>query len=305
MKNNLILLLLLTPLFAISQQVDKLYTVGGTLYHTNSLDGIGINEDRPDAALHINQSDDKGTALQIDLEFSTTTKPAYAFKINSFNNEVIPFQLSPLLSVDASGRTRIGYFNSGNEKLMVTNSIGIYKTSAANMVRLGYDVNYIYPQIVWKTSSNQNFQFKNGSTGTVPITLSPDGKVGINTDDFFADHALYVDGSVYIKKDSTVAHSIWIEGSSIAEEMFVQIKDGTWGDYVFKDDYLLLPLDDLETFISKNGHLPEMPTAAEVEEKGVKTGETIRLLTVKVEELTLYLLQQQKEIEKLKAKLDK
>ncbi len=118
-------------------------------------------------------------------------------------------------------------------------------------------------------------------------------------------YALYVDGSVYIKKDSTVAHSLWIEGSSIAEEMFVKIKDGTWGDYVFKDDYLLLPVNDLETFITKNGHLPEMPTADQVKEEGVKAGETIRLLTVKVEELTLYLLQQQKEIEALKEKLDK
>ncbi len=292
MKNNLILLLLLTPLFALSQQVDRLYTVGGALYQTSSLDGIGINEDRPDAALHINQSDDKGTALQqgtalqIDLEFSTTTRPAYAFKINGFNNEVIPFQLSPLLSVDASGRTRIGYFNSGNEKLMVTNSIGIYKTSAANMVRLGYDVNYIYPQIVWKTSSNQNFQFKNGSTGAVPITLSPDGKVGINTDNFLGDHSLY------------------IEGSSIAEEMFVKLK-GDWPDFVFHPDYTLMPLTDLERFIDQNGHLPEMPNAEEVKEEGVKTGETIRLLTQKVEELTLYLLQQQKEIEALKEKLEK
>ncbi|HZH55114.1 MAG TPA: hypothetical protein VFD72_05645 [Sphingobacteriaceae bacterium] len=46
-----------------------------------------------------------------------------------------------------------------------------------------------------------------------------------------------------------------------------------------------------------------MPTADEVEEEGVKTGETLRLLTQKVEELTLYILQQQKEIEALRAQL--
>ncbi len=208
--------------------------------------------------------------------------------------------ITNLFSIDQNGTTRIGYGSTGSEKLMVNSSIGIYRGSS-NMVRLGYEGSPNQPQLVWKTSSTKNFQFKNLTTGAIPISLSPDGTVGINTDDFFADHALYVDGSVYIKKDSTVAHSLWIEGSSIAEEMFVQIKDGTWGDYVFKDDYLLLPLNDLKTFISENGHLPEMPTAAEVEEEGVKTGETIRLLTVKVEELTLYLLDQQKEIEELKA----
>lgn len=49
---------------------DKLYVVGGytSIGSTLSTDGVGINEDRPDAALHINQSDDKGIALQIDLE---------------------------------------------------------------------------------------------------------------------------------------------------------------------------------------------------------------------------------------------
>ncbi len=285
MKNNLILLLFLTPLFAVAQQVDKLYTVGGTLYHTATLDGIGINEDKPDAALHINQSDNKGTALQIDLEFSTTTQPSYAFKINSFNNEVTPFQLSPLLSVDAIGRTRIGYFNSGNEKLMVGFSLGIYRSNSTNMVRLGYDGSSTLPQLVWKTSSNKNFQFKNSSTGAVPISLSPDGKVGINTDHFVGDHSLY------------------IEGSSIAEEMFVKLK-ADWPDYVFSDQYLLMPLNDLRDYIDKNGHLPKMPIASTIKDEGLATGETLRLLTEKVEELTLYLLQQQNEIEALKVKLE-
>lgn len=78
-----------------------------------------------------------------------------------------------------------------------------------------------------------------------------------------------------------------------------------WLDYVFTDEYRLLPLVDLEKFIVRNGHLPDMPTAKEVKEEGLKTGETICLLTVKVEELTLYILQQQKEIEMLKEEFNK
>ena len=76
-----------------------------------------------------------------------------------------------------------------------------------------------------------------------------------------------------------------------------------WPDYVFTNEYRLLSLGDLEKFISQNGLLPDMPTAKEIKEEGLKTGETIRLLTQKVEELTLYILQQQKEIEILKEEI--
>ena len=77
-----------------------------------------------------------------------------------------------------------------------------------------------------------------------------------------------------------------------------------WPDYVFHRDYALLPLGDLENFIDQNRRLPEMPTAEEVKEEGVKAGETLRLLTQKVEELMLYILQQQKEMEKQQKEIE-
>ena len=97
-------------------------------------------------------------------------------------------------------------------------------------------------------------------------------------------------------------HSLYIEGSAIAEEMFIKLK-ADWPDYVFADHYNLMPLAELEHFIEKNGHLPNMPKAEEVKKDGIEAGETIRTLTEKVEELTLYILQQQKEINALKQAL--
>jgi len=94
------------------------------------------------------------------------------------------------------------------------------------------------------------------------------------------------------------------DGSAIAEEMFIKLKDD-WGDFVFHSNYPLLPLNELQDFIDANGHLPEMPTAEKVAKDGLETGETIRLLNIKVEELTLYILQQQKEIDALKREFTK
>lgn len=74
-------------------------------------------------------------------------------------------------------------------------------------------------------------------------------------------------------------------------------------DYVFDEGYDLMSLYELEVFIEEHGKLPGMPTAEEVEENGADLYELTRLLTEKVEELTLYTIAQQKEIEGLKAQL--
>jgi hypothetical protein len=72
-----------------------------------------------------------------------------------------------------------------------------------------------------------------------------------------------------------------------------------WADYVFNDGYRLRPLVQVENFIKENKHLPEIPTAKEVEKNGVDVGETQSLLLKKIEELTLYVIEQDKRIEKL------
>ncbi|MBB3971047.1 hypothetical protein [Mucilaginibacter phyllosphaerae] len=73
-----------------------------------------------------------------------------------------------------------------------------------------------------------------------------------------------------------------------------------WPDYVFNKDYKLPALSVVKQYIDLNHHLPEMPPERQVVDNGIKLGEMNRLLTKKVEELTLYLLAQQKEITELK-----
>jgi hypothetical protein len=74
-----------------------------------------------------------------------------------------------------------------------------------------------------------------------------------------------------------------------------------WSDYVFEENYNLRPLSSLECFIKQNKHLPGVPSAKEVAEDGLSVGDNQALLLKKIEELTLYLIQQQKEINSLKA----
>ena len=73
-----------------------------------------------------------------------------------------------------------------------------------------------------------------------------------------------------------------------------------WSDKVFEKNYSLLNLKEVEKFIVKNKHLPNVPSATEVVKNGVAMDEMVSKLLEKVEELTLYTIQQQKEIDALK-----
>jgi len=77
-----------------------------------------------------------------------------------------------------------------------------------------------------------------------------------------------------------------------------------WADYVFDSTYRLLPLKDVEGFIKAYSHLPGIPSAAEVTRHGVDVGETQVALLKKIEELTLYTIQQDKKIDELNKKVE-
>lgn len=72
-------------------------------------------------------------------------------------------------------------------------------------------------------------------------------------------------------------------------------------DYVFADDYNLRSLNEVEQFVKENNHLPGMPKGTDLEKEGMNVAEMNNLLLEKIEELTLYIIEQKKEIEQLKA----
>jgi hypothetical protein len=78
-----------------------------------------------------------------------------------------------------------------------------------------------------------------------------------------------------------------------------------WADFVFKKDYSLKPLSAVKSFIEKNGHLPDIPTEMEVNANGMNLGEIQVKLLQKIEELTLYTIQQQDLIDKLNIEVEK
>lgn len=117
------------------------------------------------------------------------------------------------------------------------------------------------------------------------------------------NNKLRIDGVVQIGGESitTGAHGdalFFVDGKIAAKACVVTINN--WSDKVFEKDYNLKPLAEVEEFISVNKHLPDVPPEKEVLQNGISLGEMNATLLQKVEELTLYTIQMQKEVEELK-----
>ncbi|WP_316815844.1 hypothetical protein [Pedobacter nyackensis] len=99
--------------------------------------------------------------------------------------------------------------------------------------------------------------------------------------------------SVGIGTTNVHTYKLAVGGGIIAESVKVK-PQVSWPDYVFEKDYPILPLNELEKFVLKNKHLPNVPNAAEVKKDGIDVGEMNAKLLQKIEELTLYIIDQQK-----------
>ncbi len=120
----------------------------------------------------------------------------------------------------------------------------------------------------------------------------------------------YFIGSNYMSGDLRIGttteatgYTVSVNGKIACEEVLVQDM-ASWPDYVFKSDYNLMSLDNLEQSIKENGHLPGLPSAQDIETNGLHLGNMQKQVVEKVEELTLYTIEQGKMLRELKKEID-
>ncbi len=138
------------------------------------------------------------------------------------------------------------------------------------------------------------------STGA-PLVLNP--IVGANS--YVAIGFLPTDPSVNLM-GLNPDYKLLVKGNILCNELRVKLTSA-WPDYVFEPEYKLKTLREVEDYVNTNKRLPDFPSAAEVEQNGIDSGEMDRLLVKKVEEMMLHLIRQEKllseqgrEIEELK-----
>lgn len=108
-------------------------------------------------------------------------------------------------------------------------------------------------------------------------------------------HQFYASGKTTIHNGTRAIFQL--ESDGLLRLRSVKIDEANWPDYVFEKDYKLTALSEVAKFIEQNGHLPNVPSREEVLKDGIEVGEMLKILTEKVEELTLYSIEQQRLIE--------
>lgn len=144
----------------------------------------------------------------------------------------------------------------------------------------------VAPNYASSNNSIPNFIIKNGQTIVNGQGLPSGSDVFIVTND--PNNINSTNTNFKVKSDGLV----------YSRELNVQLTN--FPDYVFHKNYKLMNLDNLENYISANKHLPNVPSAAEIEKNGANIGELCKIQMEKIEELTLYIIELKKEVEKLK-----
>jgi len=227
---------------------------------------------------HLTNNHSTESALFINQE--TTTGPILRLSSGSaFANSHVKF------SFEGSGNLGLGTTNTP-EKLVLYNdgAVPVYSQYGNGTLGIGVERSFVVGisndanARVWHRES-KNLSF--GTNNTERMHINANGNIGIGTTS--PDRKLDVVGVIR-------AHSVEISTTKTA-------------DFVFEEDYSLMPLLEVEQFITTNKHLPEIAPAAEMLEKGLDMGEMQIKLLQKIEELTLYVIQQQKEIDELRREL--
>ncbi len=188
-----------------------------------------------------------------------------------------------LMTAETGGFTEMSVWNKSQEELMK-----LYEDGSNNVyMQFGKPNSRV---VIGGFSDNPNSLghklFVQGGSAKIEGNILTDSNIGIGTSNFV---------------DGTNTYRLSVKGKIRAEEIKVY---NTWADYVFKADYKLPNLKDVETYIKENGHLPNVPSAEEVTEKGLELGEMSKIQQEKIEELTLYIIAQNKRIEALEQKIN-
>jgi hypothetical protein len=235
-------------------------TSGNNIFNSNS-GNVGIGTNTPTAKLSVfNNAIDVGINLQSTGNYSYIKAFAGTTSpINSFNRLEILGNSSPS---DGPSMTLVG--NDGqypNRNGSI--SLCSYGTSGASI----FFQNYNTTTGIWENHASMN----------------KDGK--------------FVIGSELTWVSNTPGdYKLYVERGILTEKVKVAIKTTTdWADYVFHKNYKLKTLPELDSFIQKNNHLPGIPSTPEAIANGVDLGKMTSKLLEKIEELTLYIIQINKE----------
>jgi hypothetical protein len=282
---------------------------------------VGIGTTSPSAKLDVNGdlniNGDANFSGKIEHSnkkyFNTSIANSYvkAYQISTSSSQLAS---SVRISATSHGGSHVGNFTADilvnhHKDVFVRTISGAYTQGTIKIESYG-NGNYF---MSYKTTSSNpaNYYFTIEAlsseltinplpTGQAPTTTVHEHKTNFGTHESGTGGNLnfIYEGNVGIGTADTKGFKLGVNGKIAAEEVKVALY-GNWSDFVFKKEYNLPTLTEVENHIKEKGHLKDIPSAKDVEKNGFYLGEMDAKLLQKIEELTLYTISQQKKIEKI------
>ena len=253
------------------------YPIDGPLLKGWSGGALGTSKDGDNSVLTWRHNGNVGIGVPI---------PEYTLDVNGSlrvggtpwtNIQIVDRDFSGSHAILFNAKTSNNYVpgslsTTGNTKF--SNDAGLYQGGAGGVFFEGN-----HGVMTFHVSDLSTGQGTNINWGAPEISIIRNGHVGIGT--------------------ISPTERLTVNGGILCEKVRV-IVDVPASDYVFEEEYDLMTLEEVDLFIKENKHLPEVPSAKEFKENGYNIGEMDDLLLRKVEELTLYIIKLEKELNSLK-----
>ncbi len=252
---------------------------------------VGIGTTNPADPLHVFEpSGGNGTTLRLDA--ATDMNPNLMLSINGQNAANIRFR-------ESANNLEFQVGSSLSTAMVISNNttVGIGTTSPSRKLEVQTIDSWNLPPLrIGSSSGNEPaVDFKSG-TATFSIAVNNGTNDAFKLYHGAPDNSLVVrdNGNVGIGTTNPGTYKLAVEGKIGARS--VKVTTASWADYVFASDYTLMSLPETEAYIKKNQHLPNIPSAAEVKANGFHLEEMDAKLLAKIEELTLHIIRQEKQL---------
>ncbi len=202
-----------------------------------------------------------------------TSSAGYALSLSDNGNVGIGIT-TPTHKLSVNGDALVGQGSNGSGIIVRNNQAGTFKNDF--LIAGKADQTYL--------GNYQNLPIGIYTGNVERMRISADGNVGIGVTTL------------------PTGYKLAVAGDMIAERVVVKLQSSGWPDYVFTPTYHLATLPEVEKYIEQNHHLPNIPSAKEVADKGIDVGAMNTKFMEKIEELTLYLIEQNKKLEALEKK---
>ena len=288
---------------------EKIMTENGAKPYFIYKEGkIGIGTISPNAKLDvrgnisITGSEEKNDSYISQLKFInlyTTTSPMASIGVKTRKSVIAPFDYSNIVFNTSNG------YNTLSEKMRIADNgnVGIGTNTPESKLHIkGNSSMYSTientvgdSKIVMGAVTNRNIIYSR-KLDNAPQVL----KLQVSNEN---DFVINTNGKIGLGTTITGSHKLAVEGSIGARE--IKVEGSGWSDFVFEKSYKLPSLENVEKHIKEKGHLKDIPSAKEVEKNGFFLGEMDAKLLQKIEELTLYTIQQEKKIKELEKMVKK